>query len=179
MRILKNIGILALTLLAFTAEAQSDKAATARIVDEQHYVFIASSAIPLNASAISEVMMKIPGSTGGGNINLSGDNYDIKVTKDSIVAYLPYYGRSYVAPIYPEDSGIKFTSKKFEYKNTKSKRGGWEVIIKTNDVKDNVSMRLSISQNGYATLNVTSNNKQSISYNGYLSGIKARKSESK
>ena len=42
------------------------------------------------------------------------------------------------------------------------------IQISPKDTKDGVRMNLTDSDNGYATLNVSSNNKQSITYNGYL-----------
>lgn len=154
--------------IALTATAQTDKATTAKIVAEKSYTFVATSAFPSNAAEINSILSKMPGATGGGNINLSGSNYDVKITGDSVVAYLPYYGRSYNAPIGNEDSGFKFTSKNFSYTNEKRKKGGWQVAINSKDAKENPRMVLTIAENGYASLVVSSNNKPSISYNGYL-----------
>lgn len=168
MKSLKNLSLLVLGLIAFNVSAQTDKANTAKIIAEKKYVFVATSAMPMNSTEINNILSRMPGGSGG-NINLTGSNYDVRITADSIACYLPYYGRAYAAPMNNDDSGYKFKSKKFTYSATKRKKGGWEININTKDVKDNVRMSLSISENGYATLNVISNNKQSISYNGYLS----------
>eukprot|EP01136_Pigoraptor_vietnamica_P036654 Opistho-1_new@103542 len=159
----------ALTLFIGTANAQTDKATTAKIVAEKNYVFVATMAIPLNSTDINNVLRQLPGNTGGGNINLNGNNYTVTITPDSIVSYLPYYGRSFSAPIGNDENGYKFKAKDFTYQLTKRKKGGWDVVIQSKDIKDNVRMNLNIGENGYATLNVISNNKQSITYNGYLS----------
>jgi hypothetical protein len=169
MKLLKKIGLLAFTLATLSAAAQTDKLTTTRIVEEKNYVFVATNAIPMNSIEINNVMSKMAGVANGGNISLTGANYEIKVSPDSLISYLPFYGRAYTATMNNDDSGFRFTTKDFTYKTTKRKKGGWEIEMVTKDVKDNVRMSLSISENGYGTLNVFSNNKQSISYNGYLS----------
>ena len=49
--------------------------------------------------------------TGYRSIYLS-PYYYLKVSKDTVVAYLPYFGRAYTAPADPTEGGIKFTSTK-------------------------------------------------------------------
>ena len=103
-----------------------------------------------------------------GSINLTGSNYDVRISRDSLIAYLPYYGRAYSAPIGLDEAGYKFTSTKFSLETTMRKKGGWQITINPKDTKDSVRMYFSISVNGYASLTISSNNKQSITYNGYL-----------
>jgi uncharacterized membrane protein YciS (DUF1049 family) len=176
MKTLKNIFLLALLFCAAKLNAQTDKATTARIVEAQNYVFVATTAYPLNASDINNIMNRMPGYNGGGNINLTGSSYDLSVTKDSVVAYLPYYGRSYT-PKYGsiDENGIKFKSKKFNYKNNPRKKGGWNITMKPRDVKDNYSLTLVITESGYGTLTVNSNNQQAITFNGYIAESKPKK----
>ena len=97
------------------------------------------------------------------------------VTKDSLKAYLPYYGRSYSAPVNPSDGGIKFTSKDFSYKQTRNKKGVYAIQIETKDVKfENYRMTINISENGYASLVVSSINKQPITFNGSVDEVKSK-----
>ena len=148
--------------------AQTNKATTARIMAAKNYTFVANSANPLNSADVNNILRQMPGNANGGSINLSGSNYDVQITPDSIVAYLPYYGRAFAAPTSADENGYKFKSKTFTYSATTTKKGGWEILMQTKDVKDSPKLSLSISENGYATLNIISNNKQAISYNGYL-----------
>ena len=50
----------------------------------------------------------------------------------------------------------------------KRRKGGWDIVIKPNDVNDVREFSLMITENGYATLRALSNSRQSITYNGYL-----------
>lgn len=95
--------------------------------------------------------------------------YDVKVKSDTVVAYLPYYGRAYSAPMDPTEGGIKFTSTDFDY-NVKpgKKNGNWLVDIRFNDTKREILFFFDIWENGTARLNVTDTNRQSISFNGNI-----------
>lgn len=165
----KTLSLFILAICFFQiAPAQSNKQdkQTAKetqiknLVDSQNYVFKAQSAMPMS----------------GRTRQLTSD-YDLKVTKSSIVSYLPYFGRAYTAPINPSQGGIQFTSKDFDYTATPGKKGGWDIQIKPKDYRDVQQMTLSISRDGYASLQVTSTNRQMISFNGYIAAIKQKKSK--
>ena len=141
------------------AEKQAAKtAAIKNMIDSQSYVFKAQSATPMS----------------GRNRQLTSD-YDLKVTKDKLVSYLPYFGRAYSAPIDPSQGGIQFTSKDFDYTTTPRKKGGWDIQIKPKDYRDVQQMSLTISEDGYASLQVTSINRQPISFSGYITAVKPPK----
>jgi hypothetical protein len=93
--------------------------------------------------------------------------YDMRVLEDSINTYLPYFGRAYAGG-YVTENGIKFVSTKFDYKLKEKQKGGWEVTIRPADCKDITELTYSISTNGYATLQVLSNNRQAISFYGVV-----------
>lgn len=172
---IKKLGFAALCFLAFNANAQTDKATTTKIVNDKNFIFVATSAIPLNTMDVNRVLNKMAGPPTAGTINLNTDNYDLRITPDSLISYLPFYGRAFNATPYGgnnDESGYKFTSTKFTYETKNGRKKGWDVTIQTKDVKDNVRMNLSISEGGYATLNVVSMNKQSITFNGYLKEAK-------
>ena len=118
--------------------------------EKKEFVFKAQSATPMS----------------GMTRQLTTD-YDVRFLGDSVISYLPYFGRAYSAG-YGEGGGIDFTSTKFEYKVIERKKGGWAVSIKPKDVRDVQTMNFSISENGYATLQVNSNNRQPISFYGYI-----------
>lgn len=129
---------------------------TAVLINAQDYRFVAQTAIPM----------------GGPTKHLSS-GYDFTVSKDSVVAYLPYYGRAYTAPIDPTKGGVQFISTQFDYKVDSTKKGGWEITIKPKDNRDVNQINLSVSSAGYASLRVTSVNRQAISYSGEV--VKRRK----
>lgn len=143
--------VLMIVVSSIAAHAQdADKAVVQNIIEKKEFVFKAQSATPMS----------------GMTRQLTTD-YDVRFLGDSVISYLPYFGRAYSAG-YGEGGGIDFTSTKFEYKVIERKKGGWAVSIKPKDVRDVQTMNFSISENGYATLQVNSNNRQPISFYGYI-----------
>ena len=148
------IFLLAMTvsIAAFSQNNKDDKAAQVKeSVENRNYRFVAQTALPLQ-----------------GRVRQLTTDYTLKVTKDTVIADLPYFGRAYSAPIGATNGGIQFTSTSFDYTSTEKKKGGWDISIKPKDTQDVRELTLSISATGYASLQVLSNNRQAISFNGYL-----------
>jgi len=169
MKTLKTFLMLAAVFTTVQVSAQTDKETTARLVESKTLTFNATTAQPLSNMEINAILSKMPGGQGGGTIQLSGSRYDLKITKDSVLAYLPYYGRAYTATMNTDDSGIRFKSKDFTYKTEKKKKGNWIITINPKDVKNGQRLTLNVGTTGYATLNVIDNNRQAITFNGYIS----------
>jgi hypothetical protein len=141
------------------------KAAIKKMIDSGVYVFKANYALPLR----------------GSQKNLTPDYYDLIVTKDTITAYLPYYGQSYTAPndIYTNEGGIKFKTSDFSYIIKQNKNGSWQISIKPKDTnianwRSVQQMTLNISTSGYASLQVVSSNRDMISFDGTIEDIKSK-----
>jgi len=137
--------------IGLSAAVQAQSKDTKALVESQNYVFKAQTAMPLS-----------------GRVRHLTADYDLKISKDVVVSYLPYYGRAYVAPMDPTKNGLDFSSKDFKYTATPGKKDGWTVTIKPTDYKDVQQMTLHISSSGYATLQVMSTNRQAISFNGVI-----------
>lgn len=156
----RNCNKLLFTLLSLiiffnVAAAQKlDQASVQKLINSKNFVFKAETVLPLS----------------GGARQLTPD-YDMRFLGDSIISYLPYFGRAYVADINGE-GGIHFTSTEFAYKITGRKKGGWDIDIKLKDTRDVRQLHFIISEEGYATLQVISENRQAISYNGYIVPVK-------
>jgi len=143
------------------AQTKTDKKAAksdeiTRLVTDRNFVFNATDVTPLR----------------GGNRTLTSE-YDLIVSKDTIAAYLPYFGQAYLANYGSTDNGIKFTWTNFTYKETPDKKGSREILITPGD--KNISdanavqyLRLFISSNGYAFLQITNMNRDPISFNGTI-----------
>ena len=162
------ICIFTFASFSFAQDAKADKkkqqAATIKsvVVDSQHYVFLAQTALP----------------TSGSTRNLSF-GYDVTISKDKVVSYLPYLGRAYSADYGSTTSPLEFTSSDFSYTLTDRKKGGWDITLEFKDTKDVKKMQFSIFDNGSATLMVTSNSRQPISFNGTVEAVKPKKEKSK
>jgi Domain of unknown function (DUF4251) len=144
-----------------TAQTRADKkaakaASITKLIEDKNYVFVADYVSP----------------TRGAGHALTSE-YDLTIAKDSVIAYLPYFGRAYLADYGSTDEGIKFSWTKFDYKVTPDKKGDFEILItpvekNIGDAKAVQSIRLRISPDGYASLQVTSFNREPISFNGSI-----------
>jgi hypothetical protein len=132
-------------------EKEDKKARISNMVESQNYVFKAQTALP----------------SSGRSRQLTSD-FDLRISKDTIASYLPYFGRAFTAPVNPTEGPLNFTSTDFDYKVTNKKKGGWDIVIMPKDRQDPRQMALSIFENGSASLNVTSNNRQPIAFNGFI-----------
>jgi hypothetical protein len=138
-----------------TVNAQSDKSAVKSSVESKQFIFHAQTALP----------------TSGRSRQLTSE-YDLRIFPDSLVSNLPFYGRAYSVPYGSSDGGFQFTSTKFEYTATPGKKKGWDISIKPKDVTDFREFSLSLSDDGYGTLQALSNNRQPMSFTGYITQVK-------
>jgi hypothetical protein len=144
---------------ALTTTAQKNKEeriqAVKNAVDSQRYTFYAEYVNPLR-----------------GTQQYLTPYYTLRITKDTIDCFLPYFGRAYQAPINPADGGIKFMSTNFEYSNSPGKKGSWYIKIRPKDAPEVQQLTLQIFTDGTTTLQVMSTNKDAISFNGYVKATK-------
>lgn len=145
-----------------TSQSAVKKAEKAKLLDEQienlDFKFTAEHAYP----------------QGYQSIHLTS-SYDVTLTPNSVKAYLPYFGRAYRAPMSSSEGGIKFESTDFESKVQIGKRPGeWHVTIKTKDTSRPFTLYFHLWNNGTGQLNVTDQDRQSISFKG---SIEIRKKE--
>jgi hypothetical protein len=136
---------------------EAKQQAIKNLVENDSYVFEANYALPQSGSERQLT-----------------STYDLRVRKDTIIAYLPYFGRAYLSPSPGEtEGGIKFASTNFSYEEKQGKKGGWSITIKPRDKnitdwRDVQQMTLDISADGYASLHVLSTNRDPISFEGEI-----------
>jgi len=150
------IAFICLPGIGLAQQQKKDRKAEIKtMVESQNYVFKAQTALP----------------TAGAIRQLTSD-FDLRVSKDTIVSDLPYFGRAYTAPLNPSEGPLEFTTTKFQYTMSNNKKGGWNVTIAPKDVTDPRELIMTIFDNGSASVIVNSNNRQPISFNGYITSKK-------
>jgi len=143
--------LLTFLMLLFASTLVTRAQSVSSLIDSQNYVFTANSAQP-------------EGSVARG---LSNFKYTIRISKDTIVCGLPYWGRSTTA--FGNDQGpLDFTSKKFSYKLTPGKKDGWKVLIRPKDNSEFVELQLNIGSDGYTSVSASFNDRQPISFSGAI-----------
>jgi hypothetical protein len=146
--------ILALGAVSCTTstEAQSvEGTALKSLLEEKNFVFQAQSAQPSR-----------------GTTRQLTSGYDLRLSGDTLVAQLPYFGRAFSAPIDMRGGGIEFTTTDYGYTLEAKRNGRWNITIDPKDAKDVRQMSLSVSENGYASLQVLSTNRDPITFNGVV-----------
>ncbi|WP_207422942.1 DUF4251 domain-containing protein [Desertivirga brevis] len=156
--------IFLLTIRIHTVSAQTKKqtrekikaAEVQKLLDSKRFSFKAQTVQPLR----------------GGTINLTSD-YELVINKDTLQSYLPFFGRAFTAPMNPSESPLIFNSTNFNYNAANGKKGSKNITVEINDQNSNVRrFYISVSGQGYATLQVLNSNRDPISFNGYIAALK-------
>lgn len=151
------IAIILISILLFAGCSTSKKfvkleqADVDSFVEAQNFVFVAQQMLPLR----------------GTQQNLTG-YYDVSIKKDTMNAFLPYFGRAYGGVFNPASSPLQFTSTNFRYAFSKAKNGSWDIVVSPADNTDVQSLNFNVFGNGNASLNVISTNRDAISFYGYV-----------
>lgn len=158
----KSFLVLALALSGFVCRVQAQKQDKQALMDSvkakveaKTYFFKANSA----------------NSKRGRNIDLTVDSYGINVTPLSVKCDLPFYGEAYGGTGGYGTSGsgpINFESTEFTYEAVPRKKGGWTVTIRPKSAAGVQEVILSISEEGYTNVTVTSTNRSVMNYYGNL-----------
>lgn len=97
--------------------------------------------------------------------------YSLELRGDSVFSYLPYFGRAYSAP-YGGGNGMRFEEVMTDYTLSYGKKGKAILKFETRTDDDKYTFFIEIYPNGSATIQVNSVNKQSIGYQGEITGPK-------
>ena len=93
--------------------------------------------------------------------------YSIEIRNDSVISYLPYYGRAYSIP-YGGGEGLNFKAPISDYKIEWDKKGTAKVRFIARSTEDRFSFNIDIFSNGSSSIFVNMQNRQSISFQGDL-----------
>ncbi len=162
MKTLKSLvkAIMAIALVisvsAATAQSTSDKVSSSHSVKgmlaSHNFVFKAQTLFP-ETGAVQQ---------------LTGGNYTLTLTNNSIVVDMPYFVKAAAASIDASQGGLQFKSTNFKYSENKLKRG-WAIVLEPMDVGgDNLKMLLTIYNDKVASLVLTSEARQSVVLDGFV-----------
>lgn len=91
--------------------------------------------------------------------------YSIEVRNDSLISYLPYFGRAYNVP-YGGGKGLNFSAPISNYAERENKNGQREIEISVTNSEDTYLYVLNVFDNGNSSLYVRSRQREQISYTG-------------
>lgn len=102
-----------------------------------------------------------------GNTKHLSSDYSLKLRGDSVISYLPYYGRVYSAP-YGGSGSLDFTTLVSDYKLTYDKKGKATIKFNAKTDEDTYAFVVNVFENGSASVSVSCMNRQSILFYGEL-----------
>ena len=169
MKNLFKIIITALTLAIVSSCSTQTHVVPANIVsllDGNEFTFVAERANPTNYDVVN-VMNSLPGGGSARMLNLDS-GYTIEIRKDELEVTLPYFGRMYTPSMDPSKNSYRFTTKEFTLDKKEGKKGSSIYKIVADDEQKIRTIVLEVFKNGKAYVSIDSNDRQPISYNGYI-----------
>jgi len=106
---------------------------------------------------------------GGKSLNLTSP-YSLELRGDSVISYLPYFGRAYSVP-YGGGEGLRFTETVSDYSLSYDKKGTAKIQFRARTDEDNYTFNVEVFKNGSSVIRVAPVNRQSITYYGELSPV--------
>lgn len=107
----------------------------------------------------------------GRSIDLTTNPNFLRIKNDSVDSEMPYFGRAYSGIGYGNGGGLDFKGVMKGYSMTKNKKD-YTIRAEVNDKSDNYKITLIVFFDGGASLNISSNNRDSINYRGSIEKFK-------
>lgn len=133
-----------------------------KLIDTQQYAFRGSKA----------------NTQKGRQIDLTTRGNSLVIDNDKAAADMPYFGRAYSGGYSSSDGGIKFDGAMDTYDvNKNDKKRKVTIKFKVKGTDDNFTCTLTVFGLNSASLSVTCNKRQAISYTGMISELEEEKSK--
>ena len=110
------------------------------------------------------VLMMYPKRRGAVNVT---SNYSLEVKGDTLVSYLPYFGRAYNVP-YGGGKGYNFTAPITGYESVRTKKDQTYIVLTTDNGEGIIRYDLEINDNGRSFIRVMSREREDIEYSGEM-----------
>lgn len=93
--------------------------------------------------------------------------YSVEVRNDTLVSYLPYFGRAYNVP-YGGGKGLNFTAPIGSYQEFMKRNGQRHIEIGVSNEEDTYFYTIEVIDNGNSTVDVRARQRERISYSGHI-----------
>jgi len=160
------VGILGFFINSCTTQTNISPEKVNSLLQAKEFTFLAERANPTNYDVIS-VMNSLPNSSASRILNLDY-GYTLELKKDQLKVELPYFGRMYTPTYSLDNNSFRLTSKVFTLAQKEGKKGSRIFTIVPKDEQNVRKIVLEVYKNGKSYLTVDSNDRQLISYDGYI-----------
>ncbi len=93
--------------------------------------------------------------------------YSVEVRNDTLISYLPYFGRAYNVP-YGGGKGLNFTAPIGDYQEFMKRNGQRHIEIDVTNDEDTYFYTIEVFDNGSSSIDVQARQRERISYSGNL-----------
>lgn len=167
------VGFTIFTLVSCTAQNSISTEQVKNLVENNEFTFSATRAHPTNFDVIN-VMNSLPAGSSSRILDLDY-GYGIVIKNGELVSTLPYFGRMYTPSMDRDKDSYRFTSKDFSIEKSQGKKNSQIITVKPRDLNYVRRIIFEVFPNGKAYVSVDSNDRQPISYDGYLKGNQPEK----
>lgn len=164
--VLMGVMFLLTFLLSCNSQTYIDQKTLEDITASNQFTFMAKRANPTNFDVIN-VMNSLPNSNSARMLDLDY-GYTIVIKEKQLEVNLPYFGRLFNPSYDTTKNSYNFTSKDFTLNKVQNKKGNWVYTITPKDVNNVRIIYLEIFKNGNTYVSIDSNDRQAISYDGYI-----------
>lgn len=148
-------------------------AEVSQLVESEDFKFVATRAYPLDQTVINVLNHLTPRGQAFRLLDLS-QGYGFTMDHNKMDMDIPYFGTRYRADMNPDSNSFKFKSSEVTVtKKIDKKSVTFE--LKPTDQQNINAMYLQVFPNGRAFLSINANDRQPISYDGYISSVKSAK----
>ena len=93
--------------------------------------------------------------------------YSVEVRNDTLISYLPYFGRAYNVP-YGGGKGLNFSAPIGSYQEFMKRNGQRHIEIGVSNEEDTYFYTIEVFDNGNSTVDVRARQRERISYSGHI-----------
>ncbi len=182
LRIVNRLILLSSIVLAISCSTQKEVSPAAlnqlksRVNSEQPLKIEVTAAFPMNTFASQQVINAVMRNTGdtANRIDLNGDGHYLTISKEKVVADLPFYGerRQGGSGYNSNDTGISFDTEPKDYQMTLDEaRGRYKITFDAQKDTESFDVEITLFANGTASVFISSVTRTRIEYQGTLESM--------
>ncbi len=164
--VLMSVMFLLTLLFSCASQPYVDQKTFDELMSSNQFTFMAKRANPTNFDVIN-VINALPNANSARMLDLDY-GYTVVIKEKEIEVNLPYFGRMFNPSYDTSKNSYNFTSKDFTLSKVQNKKGNWVYTINPKDVSNIRVLYIEVFKNGNAYLSIDSNDRQAISYDGYI-----------
>ncbi len=164
--VLMSVMFLLTLLFSCTSQTYVEPITLEGLIISNQFTFMAKRANPTNFDVIN-VMNSLPNNNSARMLDLDY-GYSVVIKEKELDVNLPYFGRLFNPSYDTSKNSYNFNSKDFTISKLQNKKGNWVFTVSPKDLSNVRVIYIEIFKNGGAYVSIDSNDRQAISYDGYI-----------